>query len=363
MNYDRLVNRTLMTTHAEALEDIAGRRVLTVIAKMTWSVGATGEVSIAAPAQPVRQRDVTRSVGGESSLVRPSDLCAAKPGTDVILVATAQPPMGRTVTEIDVGLRITASHGVIQKGARVHGPRVYQHGALGVVPGPAVSLSPTPLIYELTYGGADRSDPMSPLIDWRNPIGIGVARDRASLVGRPAPAIVDLIRPLTDRAPAPAGFGAIPAHWAPRSELAGTFDERWRRERAPLLPIDVDPRFFCSSAPGLWSAAPLRGDELIELVGVTPEGLLRFRLPYHPPVFTCDIRGEVKGRACPTHLDTLLIDSDRREVELTFRTSIPAPRKLQAIERVVVEAESELPDRVVAEHRERSTAAPSEERA
>ena len=92
MNFNRLVNRTLMTTHAEALEDIAGRRVLTVIAKMTWSVGATGEASIAAPAQPVRQRDVTRSAGGESSLVRPSDLCAAKPGTDVIRRAATRWP-------------------------------------------------------------------------------------------------------------------------------------------------------------------------------------------------------------------------------------------------------------------------------
>lgn len=363
MSFERIVNRTLMAVHAEELDDGSGRRVLVAIAKMTWALGRGGEVSIADPAQAVREHDVHRLAGEASRLVFPSDLYPEKPGTDVILVGTARPPEDREVLEMDAGVRVTAAHGVVQKGARVYGPRVWERSARGVVPGSPARLGPTPLAYENTYGGVDRSDPDNVLVDWRNPIGSGVRRDRSSLAGALAPQIEDVRRPLTSASPAPAGFGAIPAHWAPRSDFGGTYDDRWSRERAPLAPLDMNPRFFCSAPPDLWSATPLRGDEVIDLLGVTEEGLLRFQPPFYAPVFTCDVRGAARGRPCPTHLDTLLIDADRRRVELTFRAAVAVPRKIQAIDRILIEAEGEIPERLIAMHRERGGSAAGEERA
>ena len=60
-------------------------------------------------------------------------------------------------------------------------------------------------------------------------------------------------------APAPGGFGPIGPDWEPRQRHAGTYDERWKRERAPVLPADFDPRHNCVAPPGLWSATPLLG--------------------------------------------------------------------------------------------------------
>ncbi|AKT38169.1 DUF2169 family type VI secretion system accessory protein [Chondromyces crocatus] len=335
MSFRRVDNTTPMAVHAEVLEGRRGGLVLTAIAKLTWEVSPTGEAKLAEPPVGVRLEDVFHGAPYASSVRFPSDRVPEKPGTDVLLVGTARPPVGGQVTAIEVGVRVETKQGALQKRARVHGPRVYCATATGIEPGPAGRLEATPLIYEHSYGGVDRSGPGRPLIEGRNPLGRGVARDRRGLVGTEAPAIEELEPSLGSRTPAPAGFGPIPAHWDPRALFGGTHDHAWKRERAPLPPVDRDPRFYACAPPGLWSAVPLLGDEPVEIVGATPGGLWRFRLPRFSPVFSCVVRGATS--ACPTHLDTFLIDADEGRVELTFRASIPVPRKVQAIERVIVE--------------------------
>lgn len=273
MSFERLDNATPMAVHAEVLDDRSGREVLTVIAKMTWTVSAEGAATLAAKPSPVRERDVWTGEPGSSSLRFPSDLCPEKPGTDVILLGTAY-------SASEVRLRLEAARGALQKSARV------------LSPAESVNL-------------------------------------------------------------ASAGFGPIAAHQAPRADFAGTYDDAWRRDRAPLPPADRDPRFYCCAAPGLWIEEPLRGDEPVEIFGATPAGLWRFRLPFYAPVFTCVLRGD--ARACATHLDTFLIDADAGRVELTFRTSLPAPRKLQAIDRVKITDGARLPDSAWTEACERPT--------
>lgn len=337
-----LRNRTLMAAHQDLLDDRHGHEVLTVIAKMTWAVSPEGIVSLPDHPTPVRLEDTWWGEPNTSTLVYPADLEPEKPGTDVILVGTARPPR-EGAREMDVGLKIEAEP-PLQKLVRVYGARTFEPGVVGVVPGAPRPLAPTPLVYELAYGGADTSDPQRPLVEAANPIGVGVARDRRSLVGLPAPAIEDPAPSVTatSRAPRVAGFAAIPPDWEPRLGFAGTHDEAWRSERLPLAPIDRDPRFHSCAAPGLWSAAPLRGDEPVSVIGVTEGGLWRFRLPFYPPVFCFRVRGE--ARPVATHLDTLLIDADAGRVELTYRASLPAPRKLQAIEAIDIEPGAELPE-------------------
>lgn len=341
----RVVNKTRMTVHADVLEDRAGRPALTVIAKMAWAVDAGGVVTLPEARAEVRHDDVWTGAPFASSVRYPSDIVPEKPGTDVLLVGTAHPPSDRAVTSIDVHLRITGARLKLQRSARVHGPRVWYPGLTGVAPGAAGRLGPTPLTWELAYGGVDESDPDRPLIEDANPVGSGVARARNTLVGRPAPVIEDPEAPIGSASPRPAGFGPIPPQWAPRLRFAGTMDEAWRRERAPLPPLDRDARFYACAPPGLWSSEPLAGDELCEIVGVTPGGLWRFRLPRYAPVITCVVRGE--ERACAAHLDTYLVDADEGRVEITHRASIAIPRKAQAIERVTIDA-APLPDDIEA---------------
>jgi hypothetical protein len=135
----------------------------------------------------------------------------------------------------------------------------------------------------------------------------------------------------------PAGFGPIARQWEPRRSLYGTRDASWQRSRQPVPPKDFDPRYNCAGHPDLWSETPLRGDEPIEILGATPEGAWRFRLPYYAPAFHVTIDGEEE--TYDTHLDTILIDiedTDERIVELSWRCCVRLPHKSERLEKIII---------------------------
>ncbi len=340
MDFDRLCDRrSWMTVRCLPMDDHRGAPLVVIVAKMAYRVSARGVVSIAQA--PVRLASVP--TGPRGSLRFPSDYVFDKPGTDVLLVGSAQPPADRVVTEMDVSLRV----GLLDKALRVYGPRLFYQGVLGVVPGPPGRLEPTPLIWELAYGGTDESTPERWVVEPRNPIGTGFAVDRNRLVGTLAPSIEEARSPLSSRSPTPGGFGPIGPSFEPRQRYAGTYDERWKRERAPVLPADFDTRHNCVAPPGLWSATPLLGNEPVEVVGATPEGVWRFRLPPYEPSFASVIQGV--RREHETHLDTFLIDADERTVELSWRVAIPLPKKAERVDRLEVSSTMTLPESMTGE--------------
>src|SRR5262249_31717018 len=101
--------------------------------------------------------------------------------------------------------------------------------------------------------------------------------------------------------PAPVGFGFVAKPWMPRVAFAGTYDERWQRTRAPLLPDDYNPRFTAAAAEGLWVESGLSGGETVELVQMNPGGRLRFTLP------TIPLLGSYLALVPPTDLEMRLV--------------------------------------------------------
>jgi hypothetical protein len=350
MDFDKLCeNRTPLKVRCVPLDDRHGRDVLVVIAKVTYAVTPNGAGLLAAEQSPVRMGD-ERTDGGPWSSVRfPSDFVDEKPGTDVLLVGSAYPPADRTVTEMTVSLRLERGHATMQKTLRVYGPRVYQKGVLGLAPGASARLGVTPLVYELAYGGNDEG-PAGFVIERRNPSGRGVAGDASRLVGQPAHVIEDPRAVVASRTPA--GFGPIPWSWSPRADRQGTRDTAWARERAPVRPIDFDPRANCAAQPDQWTSEPLIGDERVEILGATPSGVWRFQLPRYAPRFTVVVRG--LARELPTHLDTYFIDAEARQVELVWRASFPAPRPLELIDTVFITDETPLPEPLLEDLRHRN---------
>ena len=309
-----------------------GRELLAVILKYTFAVSARGQVE---PALDGPEPYLVDEYNGEdpstSSIRKPSDLFDEKPGTDVLLVGHAHPPVGKK-TFVDVGFSV----GPMRKAVRVHGVRVWQAGTFGgLAPGPARPISePIPLLYELAWGGMDMSDPARPLGEPRNYVGRGVARDARKLVGEPAAQIEAPESPLGRGDNVPAGLGAVHRHWQPRIAFAGTYDQAWKENKMPLPPDDYDPRFNISVPHDQWSPRPLQGDEPIEVTGATPEGLWRFQLPRLTPGFSSFL-GE-KRREHRTHLESILIDADAMRVELTFRAGVPLPPKYEQLRKVEV---------------------------
>ncbi|MCC6527471.1 MAG: DUF2169 domain-containing protein [Polyangiaceae bacterium] len=356
-----------MSARCLPLDDRNGRPVVVVVAKMTYLVSPVGEATVASPQVEARLADeMNDSAGPRPSIRYPSDAVADKPGTDVIFVGTAYPPLqGPGVTELHVSVRV----GHLQKSLRVTGPRTFQVSVLGAVaPGPPAPLTPTPIVYELARGGYDDSDPARLVMDPTNWSGTGVARSPELLVGRRAPQIECGRAAPGGRSTPPAGFGVIAPEWSPRRELAGTYDAAWRRDRAPFRPRDFDPHHDACAHPDLHSPTPLLGDEPVEVLGATPEGVWRFRLPRYAPSFhTTELARDATARAPArvslehaTHLDTFLVDGDRRAVELTWRASIPLPKKIDRLESIRIYAAPELPDPMLRELAERTAFAASE---
>jgi hypothetical protein len=304
-----------------------GRETAVAIVRATFELNRAGLLEPADEQIPVRLEDVYFGDPGVSSSLEESDLAIYKPGTDVVVVGEAYAPGGRPATAVQVGVRV----GDLHKSAIVTGDRVYRP-AFGV--GPVAASAPMPftvipLVWERTFGGTDPTSIAAgrPRFDPRNPVGCGFG---TALVGQRLPNVFPLDGSDGDRSQTPWGFSPVGRSWLPRYPLAGTYDEVWRAERMPFLPLDFDYRFFQCAPNGLMGAQHLRGDEPVRIVNMSPEGELAFKLP--GLVMGLSVRVDRKGRhRCLAALDTVVLEPARRRVMLVWRRAIVCRRSAKEV--------------------------------
>jgi hypothetical protein len=296
-----------------------GRELVIAVVKATFTRRRSGRLVRAEKQVPIRPSDVPHMPDAcESSIRYPSDICITKRGTDVVIVGDAisrspVPVMGVAARIRDRGVHL-----------RVHGERLYYRGASGIVVGPPAPFTRKSVVYERAYGGTSAD---FAIVERRNPVGRGIARDPSDLVDTPAPQIEDPAMPITsaaDRAE-PVGFGAIATHWLPRASYAGTFDDAWRSSRMPLMPVDFDVRFNNVAHPSLQFDEPLVAGERIAILGMHVEGLWQIELP----AVTVRISARLHdGRHLVLHppIDTVLLEPDLDQVQLTFRHAFAVGR-------------------------------------
>jgi hypothetical protein len=163
-----------------------------------------------------------------------------------------------------------------------------------------------------------------------------VAADPNTLEHQPGPQIEDpddLISSARSR-PEPAGVGAIGPQFQPRLGYAGTYNDRWQKERMPLPPLDFDERHNQVAAPGLIAPSYLRGGETVELVGLHEEGPLQFALPklaFNATTHTA--KGKQEHRPM---LDTVVLEPGERRFELAWRCCIPMPKRAHEMSSISV---------------------------
>ncbi len=269
---------------------------------------------------------------GQSSVKYASDVCLRKPGADVALIGKVYAPRG--ATSLDVGLRV----GQAKAALKVFGDRHWYRGLVGWEVSEPKKFTEMPLVYERAYGGADTTDPEQPANDPRNPVGRGFSARGEGLEGAPLPNLEapESLISSWDSRPAPRTFAFVDRSWSPRVEHAGTYDERWKKERCPLLPSDFDDRFHQAAHPSLIYPGLLAGGEVVQATSVSPAGGVSFTLPrYHVTADTW-IRGE--RRTDTLSLDTVVIEPDLDRVTLTWRAAIPCTRKFLFIDGVALRA-------------------------
>ena len=178
-----------------------------------------------------------------------------------------------------------------------------------------------PIQYERAYGGWDRTpaDPNDYRLDSRNPVGTGFASRSDSCIGMRLPNIEypdQLISSWKDRPP-PAGLNAVECHWSPRRELAGTYDDKWRKSRFPLLAEHSNPKYHNCAPADQQVQRYFRGGEVVELTNLSPSGRLAFQLPKIYPFFQTRFgRERVEHRA---QLCTVIVEPEIPRVIMAWQ--------------------------------------------
>lgn len=311
-----LDNRTPYGAERNWTRDKYGVHWWIVAVRATYDVASDGKLSLADEQPPPRLAPEYFGDPGKSSLRYDSDLLAAKPGTDLLVLGSAHAPRGRPAATVPVTLRI----GPLLKQLVVHGSREYQDGSSSPRASAPEPFVTRPIRYELAFGGTDLSDPdpRNHGFDGRNPVGRGMAVQPDRLAGMPAHCIE---YPSGDpRTVGPAGFGPIDPSWLPRLTLAGTYDDRWASSKKPLLPDDYDPAFAMSSPSDQRLSQPLVGGERLELLNMTPNGRLALDLPTVSLSLTSAFGR--RREAHPAQLVTVLVEPDDRRLVLVWQSTL-----------------------------------------
>lgn len=292
---------------------------LLVVVKQAYEISSEGRLR-SVPGAALRLGDEPWS--DEHASVRfPHDLAPVKRCTDCVVVGDAVAPAEAPVRELTVRVEI----GEAVASARVVGPRTWVDTGSSVVPSGPLPFTRAPLRWEHAFGGLDDSNPDRVLEEPRNPLGVGLSHDPRRLVGSLTPHVERVEDPIRDHRsrPAPAGFGALSPSFEPRRSAAGTHDDRWRLARMPMPPLDQDEAFHQVAPPELRSSEPLRGGEVVRLLGLHPRGAVTFELPrgrFLVEAPASDGRTELAAT-----LDTVMLEPNALRCELVWRAAVRWP--------------------------------------
>jgi hypothetical protein len=320
-----------------------GGIVLTVVVKATFEIH-DGGARLAEEQLPIFYDNVEYDEDPPGRVRFENDLAPFKPLADVVVAGEAVAPGGRTVRQMQIGLRV----GSLVRTLLVVGDRHWSFPSLlAVAPAPTrpKAFERMPITYDRAYGGVDAK---AGRIYYHNPYGKGFAAKRkpSSLHKLPLPNIEDprsRVKSWRSR-PRPAGWGFYAPGWLPRMNLMGVDMEKG------VLSGSFSFAFYNAAHPDL-QIDDLRGDEEVDLRNLSEEGRLRFRLAGIRPEVAVTlaaaegvapaatdagggeaaradgvtIEGGVSGRTAPLEmkLDTLcLIPHERRYYQL-WRGIVP----------------------------------------
>lgn len=327
-------NRTPYAAERSWIQDKDCNKIWIVVVKATFDILPDGSTRLSDQQIPVQPMGVPRGELGQSSLIYESDLQWLKPNTDVLVNGSAWAPGGKLMRSVDVELKL----GTLRKHLRIFGDRRWERGITGATLSEPMPFKFMPIVYERAYGGWDRSakDPAEHRLEDRNPVGRGYFHSSDSYLGKAAPNVEypdQLISSWQDR-PQPAGMNAVDCAWSPRRELAGTYDEQWRKTRFPLWAEDLNPLYGQCAPVDQQTKGFLRGGETVSLTNLSPHGPLNFALPRIYPFFQTRFgRERIEHRA---QLCTVIIEPDLPRVIMAWQTSLICNHRVDDLDATVV---------------------------
>lgn len=331
-----LLNGTRLNVAFTIGLDPDGRERVVVVAKGTFEMPSDGgPVVRAATNDDLVFADTFTGEPGRSAMIYECDFAPQKARCDVLLLGAAHAPDGVPVARVPVGLRV----GDLFKGFDVVGARFWSGGLQGLVPSTPQPFTSLTVSYDVAYGGSDTADGDALRESYGpNPVGRGYhPRAPADLVlGAPLPSTEERGDPVESARGGyrPMAFGPIGRNFEERRRYAGTYDERWLDEVCPFLPADFDLRYYQASPADQQMPFP-RGGEIVQLFNLASRPIPPFELPRVevPVEFERVGARRVEEQAV---LDTIVLEPDRRRVQLVWRASVPLQRNIHEMGRVIV---------------------------
>ena len=329
-----------------------GGYILSLLVKRTYEIIPDGVCIRAEKDENLIPGDVHYGDPMNSSVQYEADFIPYKLATDVVLNGKAHAPSGSSVHQLTATLAV----GQFRKDILIIGDRVCSFpGGENTFFSDPEPFQTMDIRYENAYGGIDiHSDPGMPCVYPRNHLGRGFVAGvgKNKMDDFLLPNIEDPGDRLTperiftghvkywEKQPMPQGFGWFSKTWQPRANLAGVmpadkaFEKELRNAYKAAIPAhqqklysetrlpDMDFRFFNGASQGL-TVPFLNGNESCQLVNLTPECQLNFRLPGETPGIGIDIG---KGVQEPdVVLQTVMIHAEERRLDLVWRGAVPYP--------------------------------------
>lgn len=318
-------NQTPYEVKGNWIRNRQGQEIWTIVLKATWDIMPDGTTMLSAIQPPVNSGPVFHV--DNRILLYDTDFGPTKAATDIVLNGHAHSPDGKAVSMLPIGLKV----GDVTRLARVYGERIWD-GDQYADPVPFIKI---PLSYNKMNQGAFFSSCNSHY----NPDGMSIdelpEKDRSALPHFEF--CSDAIFP---------GYSALPRHWPGRSQFTGTYDENWRLTRAPLLPDDLDERYWQCAPHPLYAGGRLKGGEMVYLGNLTPsgyghDGLLIFALPRIFPALTTQF---YDGSVCDHRavLCTVIIEPDFPRVSLVWQSTLPCHHRVNQLKHTTVSEKRHL---------------------
>ncbi len=288
--------------------------------RASFRIGQDGRVEIADNQESLKLSPVYAD-GNSEELAVDGDLVPFRPNTDLTFSGVIVSPGGKEFKHLVFGFHVNnvSKVGVAFGHRRIIKRRSTWYSHL------EEAVTSVPLSWRMAMGGRDPfSKTKEPGIHEQNPIGKGWSRTYENAADGDIldlPEIESYQQLFHPSAPPPPPFGLSPIQpsWRPRLNYAGTYDARWERHRAPLLPEDFSPRFY-NAAPAD-QILPLRGGEQISLHGFHPDGSYRFVLPHLFFRATTLLDGQHESSAM--RLIAVQIDATNKLLSMVWNTHVP----------------------------------------
>ncbi len=312
-----------------------------IIVKLGYDIRRLGgsqglsQLDLASSQPPLLETDVYEGEELLTELLYEQDYAPLKPATDVIVCGHAYAPGNQPIRRFEAAIQVRdrtlpltlhCPRRWVARSGMEKAASLFMSSDVQIEYGPPVTS--VALSWHLAFGGYDDSDVKTEhhsVFD-NNPVGRGYhangASDSFSDVLLPQIEHPDrMVRNWYDK-PLPVCTAVYPKHFGLRRALAGTCDEAWQRQTAPLPPEDFSMRFYNCAAPELQFAPYLQAGERIYLHGFVSGGEpLTIQIP-QPDLYVLSQYGSAGFRS-NLNLDTIVIEPDKDRCSLVWKTALP----------------------------------------